>query len=175
VSNLRSLLVSLGLLTLSAGAFALAAQSPASAHVQPIVECVFHDTGTGQYNALWGYNNPSASTVTLPIGGANNFAPNPADRGQGTTFSAGRHDNTFVVTWSGTGDLAWNLDTLNAHATTNSPACSSNPVPIATYQTLLWAALAVLLAGGAVLFLRRRGTRFSTAPVTELVGLSPRR
>jgi hypothetical protein len=153
----RTLVMSLTLCVASF-AFAAADASAASAKVQPLVECVFHDTGTGQYIAVFGYNNPDAVTKTLAIGGSNNIAPNPADRGQGTTFDPGRHDNTFTVIWNGGGDIAWNLDTLNAHATTNSTACASNPVPAAGSQTIVWllvVAGAVTLGGGIFEWRRR--------------------
>ena len=81
------ILPSLGLVTLAVGAFLVAGASPAWAHKQnPILECVFKDTGTGQYNSLWGYNNDSGSTETIAIGDGNEFSPAPQSRGQPTAF-----------------------------------------------------------------------------------------
>ena len=68
----------------------------------PILECVFHDTGTGQYNSLWGYSN-NGSTTTIAVGCNNKFSPTPQNRGQPTSIQAGTHDNVFVVTWNGSG------------------------------------------------------------------------
>src|ERR1700674_537407 len=75
------------------------AATPAAASVQdlpvyPIVECV-SPTSNG-YTAVFGYNNQTSSTQTLPIGSLNNFLPTPQNRGQPTTFNAGRHDNLFT-------------------------------------------------------------------------------
>jgi len=165
VTAIRRLAATGSLVLLAAGGFLVASAGPANAHVSPIVECVFHDTGTGQYNALWGYDNPSSSTATLPIGGANNFAPNPADRGQGTAFAAGRHDNAFVANWNGAGNLAWNLDTLNAHATASSPACGTNPVPIAGSDRLTWILLTAAFIGAAAVVARH--TRHDPARTTR--------
>jgi hypothetical protein len=72
------LLSSLGLVVLAIGAFLVAGASPAWAHKQtPILECVFKDTGTGQYNSLWGYNNDSGSVENIAIGSSNGFSPAP--------------------------------------------------------------------------------------------------
>ena len=131
--------VSLGLLG--------AAPSTASADVSPILECVFHDTHTGQYNSLWGYNNDDDPT-TIRVGWGNQFSPSPQGRGQPTTFASGRHDNVFTVTWDGSTNLKWSVDN-SATAKTSSPACSSNPVPLVPGTGSVVLALPfVFLAGG---------------------------
>ena len=139
------------MLCIASGALVVGVATAASAKVQPVVECVFHDLGTDQYIAVFGYNNPDATAKTLAIGGSNNVAPNPADRGQGTVFDPGRHTNTFLVIWDGKGDIAWNLDTLNAHAKKDSTACASNPVPASGTQTIVWVLVgtAALVIGAA--------------------------
>lgn len=88
------------------------------AAVVPILEgnCVY-DVGDGYYVAQFGYDNANAITVTLPAGGMiNGFDPSPADRGQPSDFSPGRHEFVFdvgfagwvspVVTWTLNGNLA---------------------------------------------------------------------
>lgn len=155
------LLRSLGLMTLAVGAFAAAGASPAWAHKQtPILECVFHDTGTGQYNALWGYNNTSGSVETIPIGSSNGFSPSPQSRGQPTAFRPGQNDGVFVVTWNGGGSLTWSLNGHDVSAATTSTQCAKNPVPLFGPQTILWVA-AILACGGVVVLRRRRATRLS--------------
>jgi hypothetical protein len=153
-------LASLGLVALAIGSFVVAGAGPAWAHKEtPILECVFRDTGTGQYNSLWGYNNTSGSVETIPIGSSNGFSPSPQSRGQGTAFQPGQNDNVFVVTWNGVGSLTWSLNGHNVSATTTSSACSKNPVPLVGPQTILWAAAILACAGVVVLRRRRRTTR----------------
>jgi hypothetical protein len=130
MTGLRARVATLTMLAFVAGgAFALTAGPAAASQQFPILECVFHDTGTGQYNSLWGYSN-NGSTTTISIGANNKFSPNPQNRGQPTSIQAGTHDNVFVVTWNGSGSLTWTLSNHTASATTSSHACSSNPVPI---------------------------------------------
>jgi hypothetical protein len=156
------LLPSLGLVALAAGAFLVAGASPAWAHKQtPILECVFHDTGTGQYNSVWGYNNSAGSVQTIPIGTSNGFSPNPQNRGQPTAFQPRQNDNVFVVTWNGAGSLTWSLNGQNVSAVTTSSPCAKNPVPLFGPQTILWVAAALACAGVVVVRRRRRATRSS--------------
>jgi hypothetical protein len=124
-----ALLAMLGLV--AAGALAFMAGTAWAKKQTPILECVFHDTGTGQYNSLWGYTNSSGSTEKISIGSGNKFSPNPQNRGQPTSFLPGTNHNVFVVTWNGSGSLTWTLNGHDVSATTSSTKCSSNPVPIA--------------------------------------------
>jgi hypothetical protein len=124
-----ALLAMLGLV--AAGTLAFMAGTAWAKKETPILECVFHDTGTGQYNSLWGYNNGSGSSENIAIGENNNFSPSPENRGQPTTFLPKLNDNVFVVTWNGTGSLTWNLDGHSVSATKSSTPCASNPVPVA--------------------------------------------
>lgn len=70
--------------------------SPAWAHKEaPILECVFKDIGTGQYNSLWGYNNSSGSVETIAVGSSNGLtrarraadSPPRSNRARSTTSS----------------------------------------------------------------------------------------
>jgi hypothetical protein len=152
------LLPSLGLAVLAVGAFLVAGASPAFAHKEtPILECVFKDTGTGQYNSLWGYNNSSGSVETIAIGSGNGFTPSPQNRGQPTSFKPGTNDNVFVVTWNGVGSLTWSLNGHNLAATSGSTQCAKNPVPWFGPQTILWVA-AILACAGIVVLRRRRSS-----------------
>jgi hypothetical protein len=119
--------------------------------VTPILECVFHDTKTGQYNSLWGYNNTSTSTQSIAAGSTYNFFyPSPYTRGQPGSFAAGRHDNVFTVTWNGSSTIYWGLGSGVAYASTTSPACRTNPVPI-TGTDLPWWVLPLAFLGLAMI------------------------
>lgn len=149
-------LASLGLVILTVGAFFVAGARTAGASQQfPILECVFKDKGTGQYNAEWGYNNTdNKGSDTVPIGSSNGFSPSPEGRGQPTVFQSGQNDNVFADTLKGVGSLTWTLSNHSVSATTSSTACATNPVPLFGPQTILW--VAAILAGGGVIVLRRR-------------------
>lgn len=135
-----------------------AGASPAFAHKQnPILECVFKDTRTGQYNSLWGYYNDSGSVQNTPIGSQNGFSPAPQGRGQPTALQPGTNDNVFTVTWNGVGALTWSLNGHDVSATTGSTACAHNPVSIVGTKTILWGA--AILACAGVVVLRRRHRR----------------
>ena len=108
----------------------MAGTASASHKQQPIVECVFHDTGTGQWNALWGYDNTSGSVQDIPIGSGNYFSPGAQGQGQPTVFQPGTVNNVFTTTWSGSGSLTWDLNGQSASATTSSTKCGTNPVSI---------------------------------------------
>lgn len=125
--------ISVGMAVLAAAvllAVSMSGVAFASHKQTPILECVFHDTGTGQWSTVWGYHNNSGSVENIAIGSGNYFSPGAQNEGQPTSFQPGQNDKVFVVTWSGTGSLTWNLNGESATATTSSMKCSKNPVPI---------------------------------------------
>jgi hypothetical protein len=166
----RRLAITAGLVLAASGGVLIGSAGTASADnggpgsIKPILECVFRDTGTGQYNALWGYTNNYSGSITVPAGSGNGFSPAPESRGQPTTFSPGTHDNVFATSWNGSGTLTWSL-IHSATASTGSTACATNPVPIAGSQTLTWALLAVAFVGTDLVAARltRRDPRASAS------------
>jgi hypothetical protein len=97
--------------------------TPVPANITPILECVT-DNGNGSYTAFFGYDNPNAFPVNIPISGQNGFTPPPQDRGQPTTFIPGRQFFVFSVDFGGTPPITWHLDSSTAMASDNSPACT---------------------------------------------------
>ena len=101
--------------------------SPTAVPVQisPLLECVVNNKN-GTWTAHFGYENPSASPVEIPIGPANFFSPAPDDRGQPGTFQPGRTsaypNAAFYVTYSGSG-LTWNLNGKTVSASPSSAKC----------------------------------------------------
>ncbi len=89
--------------------------------VTPILECVA-DIGSGKYEAHFGYTNPNALGVIVPISYFNQFSPSPADRGQVTTFVPGEHKNVFKVSFNGS-NLKWTLGGISVTASSGSVAC----------------------------------------------------
>ncbi len=97
-----------------------------SALVIPLLECVTNN-GNGTYTAYFGYQNLSASSVTIVTGstvGKNNFSPGALNQGQVQTFSPGRVKAAFRVTFSGQ-PLTWTVQTSGAVQTTVSASSSS--------------------------------------------------
>lgn len=74
--------------------------------VLPLLTCV-KKSSANSYTATFGYDNSTASAVTLPVGSANYFTPGAANRGQTTVFQVGKVTNAFNVTFKSNGkDLA---------------------------------------------------------------------
>jgi|GEM_PF-4923624 len=90
--------------------------------VSPVLECVL-DNGNGTYIAYFGYNNPNAYPVDIPIGSANRFNPAPDDRGQPTTFLPGRIFRVVGIVFDGN-TLVWTLDGRSSTAGRGGPGCS---------------------------------------------------
>ena len=106
-----------------------------TADVTPILECVSTISGGG-YSALFGYSNPNAFEVALPLGWANNFSPNPQDRGQPTTFKPGRQTGVFAVAFN-CGSQVWTLNGKTVNASSSSVRCSTpTTVPTSTNTTV---------------------------------------
>jgi CSLREA domain-containing protein len=96
--------------------------------VSPVLECVF-DRGKDvnpRYLARFGYNNPNAVSVTIPVGSDNRFTPNPQDRGQPTTFLPGRQRFVFDVPFQ-SGNQVWTLNGRTSTASPSSSKCSQGP------------------------------------------------
>ncbi len=73
--------------------------------VKPLVQC---KPGAG--GPLFGYDNPNAFAVEIPVGERNEFQPAPADRGQMTVFYPGKHKRAFSVAAPAGKSLVWTLD-----------------------------------------------------------------
>jgi Flp pilus assembly protein TadG len=99
-----------------------------SAAVSPLSECTI-DNGNGTFKAYFGYQSANPGPVTIPAGADNGFSPDPADRGQPTTFQTGRTpywpNAAFNTTFSG-GSLVW---TLKGGGQTNSATASADSSP----------------------------------------------
>lgn len=75
--------------------------------VLPILECVVKHSHNS-YTAYFGYHNFNPLAVTIPLGVKNQFTPSPQNRGQPTSFGAGRQDFVFAVPFNGN-NLTWVL------------------------------------------------------------------
>src|SRR5262249_20684817 len=79
---------------------------------------------TGERGAFFGYENPAAATVSIPIGAENAISPDPANRGQPEQFDPGRHENAFVASF--VGSVTWKLGSASATASDSSAHCEGS-------------------------------------------------
>ena len=69
----------------------------------------------------FGYMNRNSSDVVIPVGAANAFGPEPADRGQPTVFLPGRHKHLFTISSNNHNDkLTWTVRTEAGVQTANA-------------------------------------------------------
>jgi hypothetical protein len=90
--------------------------------VSPILECVT-DNGSGNYTAVFGYNNPTGETKHIPVGPNNRFIPDPIGRGQPEYFNAGRAYGVISIGFTGGSNIIWSLDGKTATAGSDGPPC----------------------------------------------------
>jgi len=72
------------------------AQSYRQQGISPIFDG-WEELPDGSRLFYFGYINRSNVEVAIPIGAANGFGPDPADRGQPTSFLPGRHKHVFTI------------------------------------------------------------------------------
>jgi hypothetical protein len=91
--------------------------------VVPVAECVVPNAD-GSYKAVFGYDSLSflGGQTSIPVGSGNTFGPAPANRGQPTTFKAGRQTAQFSVPFDGKA-LTWTLDGSSTTANALLPNC----------------------------------------------------
>ena len=92
------------------------------APVVPRDVCVV-DNHNGTHTAYFGYNNPNAFGLPVPIGARNTFAPPPADRGQPVAFLPFQRPRRVGVPFADTSSVTWQLGGQNATATASTPPC----------------------------------------------------
>ncbi|GCE15899.1 VPS10 domain-containing protein [Tengunoibacter tsumagoiensis] len=104
--------------------------------VKPVLECVLPNSDGKTYTAYFGTQNDNNQAVTIPVGSANKFSPDPQDRGQIVTFAPGRQQDSFSIPFDGS-NLVWTLTgpdgvTRTATASSTSQACTFTPTPTPT-------------------------------------------
>jgi hypothetical protein len=110
----------------------------------PVLECSW-DNGDGTRTLVWGYDNPTTSTLNIDIGNKNRMSPGAEDQGQPTLFQPGRYANVFVTVVAGTsadGRLGNNTASLGRGTAT----CAGHQVTMVGDATALALGLAVILS-----------------------------
>lgn len=135
--------------------------------VVPLLDCV-RTNGDGTWTAVFGYENTTQSTVSIPVGPDNKVTPTTYAAAQPTTFSPGVHHGVFTVTVSGGGGPTWHLDRDDLAAReSDGPVCPpTTQLPADGNGTGAAVALgAAGVVGAAVLYrFRRRLARLSDRP-----------
>ncbi len=91
--------------------------------VSPILECVT-DNGSGNYTAVFGYNNPNTYEVNIPVGPNNRFSPDPINRGQPEYFHSGTTTGAISLGFTSGNNIVWALDGKTATADSSGSPCS---------------------------------------------------
>ena len=135
---------------------------PACRDLTPVVECVWVETN-GSRTIVWGYDNPSSSTLHIDIGNKNKMSPGAEDGGQPTDFLPGRKINAFVTNVPGT-SASWRLGNNTASLSGSTQACVTKPVSMVGSATAL--AVFLLLVAIAIPFaVRPRHGHLGSRPV----------
>jgi len=93
---------------------------PGEVEARPILTCVVqHDDS--HFTAVFGYENDSAKSISIPIGVNNRFTTAPENQGQPTSFRPGTHPGVFDVNFSE--ELVWKLGKDVAIALPQSSRC----------------------------------------------------
>jgi hypothetical protein len=120
---------------------------PACRDLTPVVECVWTETN-GSRTVVWGYDNPSDTTLHIDIGNKNNISPS-AGPDQPTEFVPGRKLNVFTTNVPGT-SASWRLGNNTASVSAGTAKCLTKPVSLIGDATAL--GLYLLLFAFAVPF-----------------------
>jgi hypothetical protein len=139
------------------GLVVLPGTASAKAGVTPLLDCSVVNKD-GSWTAVFGYDNPTAATVTIPKGSDNKVTPVTYGAPQPITFKPGVHHGAFSVTVTRGAGVMWHLDGQNlaARAGTAPPCPPSTELPEEGNGT--GPAIVLVAAGvvGAVAVLRVR-------------------
>jgi hypothetical protein len=140
-----------------------------NAWVVPLLDCVVrHDDGS--FTAVWGYWNPTGSTITIPQGASNRFQ-SLTHAAAPTSFQPGVQHGVFSVTVAKGDSPSWDLDgTRVTFSAATAQSCSA-PTPLPATGNGTGAAIALLVAGivGAGLY-RTAVARGAPAPAPARAG-----
>ena len=140
---------------------------PACRQLTPTVACQW-DNGNGTHTVVFGYANPSTSTLHVDPGSHNGVSPGANDQGQPQDLPPGTVTSAFYVTVPVATWPSWRLGNSAAASGAATAACPGNPVPMV--GSLVALALGVAVFGFVLLgFLSRPRSR----PVLRLRQVAP--
>ncbi|WP_020578113.1 endo-1,4-beta-xylanase [Actinopolymorpha alba] len=91
--------------------------------VVPTAPCVVSNYN-GTYTAYFGYDNPNAFGVPIPVGTGNLMTPSPGDRGQPVSFLPFQRPKRAGVPVSSSSNVTWQVNGTSQTATASSPRCT---------------------------------------------------
>lgn len=130
----------------------------ASGTVLPLADC-YAQNSDGTLTVVFGYDNTTADTVTIPVGSSNTFNPTTYNSALPTTFDAGEHHGVFSVTFPQSelyNNPYWYLDGSTLGTATSVPACSASQLPMVANGAAVLALLALAGVVGALVVRRQR-------------------
>jgi hypothetical protein len=132
---------------------------PACRDLTPVVECVWLETN-GSRTVVWGYDNPSTTTLHIDYGNKNGMSP--TDGNQPTEFVPGRKMNVFTTNVPGT-SASWRLGNNSASLSSGTAKCLTKPVSMIGDATAL-AIFLLLLAVALPFAVRPRHVQVTSRP-----------
>ena len=129
----------------------------------PFLDCVSrHENGT--YTAVFGYRNPTRTTIRVPVGSDNQVTPDWVRWSELTTFAPGEQRGAFSVTVDESQPVMWHLGDDNLQVRAGSrPACTATEMPAEGNGT---GPVVALAAGGVFGALLLRHVRRRAAAAT---------
>lgn len=118
-------------------------------NIVPLAECYWKDAN-GTYSFVWGWNNPTSDTASIPAGSSFNNV-SPADsQSQPELFPPGiAHNAFFTVSSSSSATYRLGQGTVTLDST-SAPKCAIKPVPQVGNVTAAVSLLVLLLLGALV-------------------------
>jgi hypothetical protein len=92
--------------------------------LRPVAECVSPLQGGG-WQAVFGYENPSGGTVTVPRGAENTLSASLVKGALPETFATGAQLSRLSIRFESGGQASWTLNGQTVAATEQSPRCTS--------------------------------------------------
>jgi hypothetical protein len=99
---------------------------PLAPVISPTVKCVRH-LDSGQYEAVFGYENGTGVVTSIPVSDENKVVPSSnKDGGQVTYFEIGVVEDAFSLEFNGS-PVSWTVTGHSATASSASPSCPAYP------------------------------------------------
>jgi hypothetical protein len=93
--------------------------------IVPGLQCVTNDAASGHFVGIFRAQNPTSSTIVVPLGASNSMAPAPLGPSQPTSFTSGTR--YFSIGFPVGGSITWTIGGHSVTASGLTPACTVTP------------------------------------------------